>query len=144
MHNAVNRFRRETVSTSLLAKADGMFLWVKLMLVDLQRAATDDETTRRLTDLPHGLEEAYRHILTRLVTRIDKHQQQLVRLISVLLTTCGRQLETEELRYAYGMMVEPESESTLSTTSRFLLRRQPEQFSIFVEACRPSARVFLM
>jgi tetratricopeptide (TPR) repeat protein len=115
---------RNTVSDSLLKKADGMFLWVKLMFDELKRAATDEETMQRLDDLPHGLEEAYRHILHRLLTTIDKRQVESVRILLSLVITCGRPLETEELRWAYAMMVKPASESSIE---RCLLRLPPDQ-----------------
>ncbi|PMD29123.1 TPR-like protein [Hyaloscypha variabilis F] len=117
---------RDMVSSSLLTQADGMFLWVKLMLDDLKRAATDSEITSRLEDLPRGLEKAYGYILKRLVARLDKYQQKLVRRIFVLATTCGRPLETEELRYACAMMAKLESGLTKSSTDSFLLRLPPE------------------
>jgi len=115
---------RSTVAETLLKKADGMFLWVKLMLDDLKRAATDDETIQRLDDLPHGLEEAYRHILHRLTTTLDKRQIKLVQILLTLAVTCGRPLEEEELRWAYAMVVKPASESNIEL---FLLRLPPDQ-----------------
>jgi len=127
---------RDAVSTSLLAKADGMFLWVRLMLDYLSTAACDDEILTRLTDLPHGLEQSYRLILTRLVARLDKHQQQLVPALLSFAAVSGRPLEMEELRSTYALVVKPTSVQTTSvqttsvqTTSsleRFILRLQPD------------------
>lgn len=51
---------REQIYTSLRENADGMFLWVKLMVDELQRSSSKFEVATRLRNLPVGLEETYR------------------------------------------------------------------------------------
>ena len=116
---------RDAVLSSLLAKSDGMFLWVKLMLV--KAAPNDHEVVNRLADLPSDLEKAYNLLLGRLSSKLDKHQLRLVHTLFTLTAASGRPLGMEELRYAYALVTKPESDSTSSGLERFFLRLQPEE-----------------
>ncbi|KAF2261856.1 hypothetical protein CC78DRAFT_535313 [Lojkania enalia] len=116
----------EVVSRVLLEKADGMFLWVKLMIEDLGRAATKHEVTERLRDLPQGLEDAYRFILSRLLNRLDKYQLKLVENILSLLSASGRPLRFEEWRYAYALATRSKSDTPGLGLDDFLPELLPE------------------
>ena len=55
----------DTVERRLMDKADGMFLWVRLVVAMLLQETSEDGIKRRLDRLPDGLEEAYASILER-------------------------------------------------------------------------------
>ncbi|CAI6340820.1 unnamed protein product [Periconia digitata] len=115
---------RDQILDTLTSRADGMFLWTKLMLDYLRASLSDDEILRRLSDLPHGLEQSYASVLNRLGTRLDKHQQRLVGYLFSFAACCGRPLKFEEIRYVYALTVRPAS--TTSKLDSFLLKVQPE------------------
>ena len=60
---SISQFR-QTVFETLKDKSDGMFLWVSLMVDDLNRSSSKFELRERLQTLPHGLEEAYQMIFS--------------------------------------------------------------------------------
>jgi len=109
---------RDSVCLTLQAKSDGMFLWVKLMIDDLQKSDTQSQVSERLRDLPHDLEKAYRLLLSRLVQQLDHHQLKLTRSILMLAVTSMRPLELEELPCAYALILE---DSPSSFKDRLLL-----------------------
>ncbi|KAI9856968.1 MAG: hypothetical protein M1813_008684 [Trichoglossum hirsutum] len=94
---------RDPVFKSLQEKSDGMFLWVKLMIDDLRKSATLFEVTERLSGLPRGLEEAYRHRFLRLVRELDHFQLSLARKVLTFTIVSFRPLELEELQYALAI-----------------------------------------
>lgn len=117
---------RDNVFTTLLSRADGMFLWVKLMLDYLGASLCDDEVLTRLSDLPYGLEESYTLILDRLANRLDKHQQRLVGYLLSFVTICGRPMSIDEVQHAYALAIKPESHGAQSGLDAFLLRLRSE------------------
>lgn len=54
------------VRQNLQDKAQGMFLWVRLVKTMLEECSTQDEFEAAIEQLPHGLDEAYGRILSRL------------------------------------------------------------------------------
>lgn len=115
---------RDKILATLLDEADGMFLWVNLMLEYLSASLCDDEVLTRLADLPRGLEQSYISVLARLSARLDKHQKRLVGHLFAFATCCGRALKFEEVQYAYALATKPDSES--ATLESFMLRIQPD------------------
>lgn len=58
---------RTDITDEILAKASGSFLWVKLALETLRENwHTEDDIRKSLTDIPEGMEDLYRQMLTSL------------------------------------------------------------------------------
>ena len=57
---------KELVQNKLLARADGMFLWTKLMIGQIASQATLDAVEKALNDLPPDLPQTYLRILSNL------------------------------------------------------------------------------
>jgi tetratricopeptide (TPR) repeat protein len=94
---------REHVTRGLRQKSDGMFLWVKLMIDDLRKASSRYEVTERRQNLPRGLQEAYRMLLSRLVDRLDRFELRLLRCILAFTIVSCRTMRLEELQYAQAL-----------------------------------------
>jgi hypothetical protein len=96
---------REHVVILLQDRADGMFLWVKLMVDDLQKSSSKFELMERLQNMPHGLQDAYRLLFTRLIGRLDTFERRLARCIFSLTIVARRPLKLEELQYAQALNI---------------------------------------
>jgi hypothetical protein len=92
------------VSDALQAKAGGMFLWAKLMIDHLSRAANKEEALKRLEDLPRGLERAYVVILSRLANSLDTRDLLFARGILEITAIARRSLTIEETRIALALI----------------------------------------
>ena len=93
----------EQITRVLKEKSDGMFLWVRLMIDDLQRSSSPFEIKERLQDLPHGLENAYRLIFLRISQKLDKFERQLTQNIFAFMIAACRPLNFDEARFAYAL-----------------------------------------
>lgn len=91
------------VVTTLRDKADGMFLWAKLMIDDLSKSSSRSEVMERLRNLPRGLEDAYRLVLTQMVKTLDKFDLRLAHCILNLTVVACRPLLLGELQYAQAL-----------------------------------------
>ena len=91
------------ISHILQEKSDGMFLWVKLTIEDLRKAATRSEIVERIQKSPRGLEDIYRAILSRLTQKLDRFELQLAQNILGFATVCCRPLTYDQLRYAHAL-----------------------------------------
>ncbi|KAF2189335.1 hypothetical protein K469DRAFT_748014 [Zopfia rhizophila CBS 207.26] len=107
----------EHVVTNLQEKADGMFLWAKLMIDDLRKSSSRSEIMERLRNLPRGLQDAYRLLLARLVHRLDNFELRLARCILSLTIVSRRPLRLEELQYAQALDIR----STLAPSAQLSL-----------------------
>ena len=94
---------RDLVFEALQEKSDGMFLWVKLMIDDLRKSATQFEVMERLRNLPRGLERAYRLLFLRLVEKLDDLELVRARKVLALTIASCRALRVDELRHAYAL-----------------------------------------
>ncbi|KAL3480754.1 NACHT and TPR domain protein [Aspergillus californicus] len=56
------KLRREILET-LSAKAEGMFLWVNLMMQELVKRKSETSMRKSLKEAPRGLKEMFRHVL---------------------------------------------------------------------------------
>ena len=56
----------ERVTSIIQGRANGMFLWVRLVKAGLEDCSSEFEFESRMEDLPDGLDEAYRRILNQL------------------------------------------------------------------------------
>jgi len=112
---------QDFVFKALQEKSDGMFLWVKLMIDDLRKSATQFEVMERLRNLPRGLERAYRLLFLRLVEKLDNLELIRARKVLALTIASCRALRVDELRYAYAL------DSRSSSTFEEHLFLQPDQ-----------------
>jgi len=94
------------VSSTLQAKAGGMFLWAKLMIDHLSRAANKEEALKRLDDLPRGLEKAYAVVLSRLADNLDTRNLLFVQKVLEITVIARRSLTIEETRIALALIGE--------------------------------------
>ena len=94
---------RENVVYTLKSKSDGMFLWVKLMIDDLKRSSSISEVSKRLLNLPSGLENAYRHIVLNLSRKFDPFEISLARDVLVYTSIACRPLQFNEFRYVHAL-----------------------------------------
>jgi tetratricopeptide (TPR) repeat protein len=112
---------QDFVFKALQEKSDGMFLWVKLMIDDLRKSATQFEVMERLRNLPRGLERAYRLLFLRLVEKLGDLELIRARKVLALMIASCRALRVDELRYAYAL------DSRSGSTFEEHLFLQPDQ-----------------
>ena len=94
---------RKNVYETLKDKSDGMFLWVRLMVDDLNKSSSKSEFSERLQNLPCGLEKAYQLLFFHLSERLDKYELRLAQTTLAFTTTSCRPLHFDELRYAFAI-----------------------------------------
>ena len=112
---------QDFVFKALQEKSDGIFLWIKLMIDDLRKSATQFEVMERLRNLPRGLERAYRLLFLRLVEKLDNLELIRARKVLALTIASCRALRVDELRYAYAL------DSRSGSTFEEHLFLQPDQ-----------------
>ena len=113
---------QDSVIGTLKEQSDGMFLWVKLMVNDLQRSSTQHEVAERLQNLPRGLEEAYQATLQHLTQRLDSFELHLAQTIFAFVCVAYRPLSFDELSYAWALVSRSATSSvTKHPLDRFLL-----------------------
>ncbi|KAG4441335.1 hypothetical protein IFR05_003198 [Cadophora sp. M221] len=90
---------------TLRKQSEGMFLWVRLIIQDLQTSSSAAEARQRLDFLPRGLAESYRQVLRRIhdSSGKDSSRTRLVRNVLAFTVACRRPLSYQELRYALAM-----------------------------------------
>ena len=88
------------IRNTLLAKSNGMFLWVALQIESLCIMKTDEDIRQALADLPRDLAETFSRILKR--SRMPGKTYQT--LIFHLVLSAFRPLSTEEIREALAVI----------------------------------------
>lgn len=90
---------------TLRNQSEGMFLWVRLMIQDLQNSSSAAEARQRLDCLPRGLAESYRQVLRHIHDSSvkDPSRIRLIRNVLAFTVACRRPLSYQELRYALAM-----------------------------------------
>ncbi|KAF3904087.1 hypothetical protein ABW20_dc0109725 [Dactylellina cionopaga] len=111
---------QERIFQEVLDKSDGNFLWIKLMIEDLRKSATNDELMKRLQDMPQGLERLYRTLFSRLLERLDRRGLALSRKAFALTIAASRVLSVDEMRYCYAL----DSKSDSPLEDRLLLQAE--------------------
>jgi hypothetical protein len=84
------------IQDTLLAKSQGMFLWVALQIESLYAMKTDNAICQALADLPKDLSETF----SRILQRSEGSGKPYQRLMLEIVTIAYRPLTTEELREA--------------------------------------------
>ena len=88
---------------TLRTNSDGMFLWVKLAVHDLNKPASNSVLKERLRHLPYGLIQTYQHLLLSLVRAMDDTDRRLLHIILSLVVAARRPMKLEELQYAEAL-----------------------------------------
>jgi hypothetical protein len=105
----------EMIRKALLDKAGGTFLWVSLVLDDLEDC-NDYEVEDKLSELPHGLNEIYDRILK----NVKRGREKTAEFVLQCTTAARRPLSIEELGTAYAVEFKNEVNEldTLDSKSR--------------------------
>jgi tetratricopeptide (TPR) repeat protein len=90
------------ITERLMSNANGQFIWVRLILDELRKAAFVREIDDILDNLPAGLEKAYLRIFHRL-SKEPRRRQQAARDIFYWLSCAERPLSLRELEYALAL-----------------------------------------
>ncbi|KAH8714814.1 hypothetical protein GQ44DRAFT_582173, partial [Phaeosphaeriaceae sp. PMI808] len=90
---------RTTVQTTLLARAEGTFLWVGFAMHELSQKETCSEVLEALDALPSGLPAIYSCMLL----RIPVKRREISRVILRWVTMAMRPLQLQELASAVGI-----------------------------------------
>lgn len=104
----------------LREKSSSLFLWVRLMISDLEKACSKHELEQRLQNVPQGLEDAYRLIFSRIKQRLDDRELQRTQVILALVITARRPFRIEELMYALALWMRSNSKTTGTSLEEFL------------------------
>lgn len=124
---------RTEVAEKLLSGADGMFIWVNLMLQELFKKAGEASIRQALKQAPKGIKQMLRHVLERFSASADSEDEKLFYLNELLLwTTCAARpltlMEVEailQLKSPSGDgMVYPEGPLRKDWASFFTLTRE--------------------
>ena len=117
---------RNNVCKTLKDKSDGMFLWVRLMVDDLNKSSSKSEFSERLQNLPCGLEKAYQLLFLHLSERLDKYELRLAQKTLAFTTTSCRPLHFDELRYAFAIYCRS-LEAMTQPLEKYLLLQPPQR-----------------
>ena len=117
---------RKNVYEILKDKSDGMFLWVRLMVDDLNKSPSKSEFSERLHNLPYGLEKAYQLLFFHLSERLDKYELRLAQTTLAFTTTSCRPLNFDELRYAFAIYCRS-LEAMAQPLEKYLLLQPPQR-----------------
>ncbi|KAH6698319.1 hypothetical protein BKA61DRAFT_622021 [Leptodontidium sp. MPI-SDFR-AT-0119] len=100
-----NHRSKALMEKTLRNQSEGMFLWVRLMIQDLQNSSSTAEARQRLDCLPRGLAESYRQVFRHIHDSSVKDPSRICLIRNVLAFTvaCRRPLSYQELRYALAM-----------------------------------------
>ncbi|KAH7355162.1 hypothetical protein BKA65DRAFT_581895 [Rhexocercosporidium sp. MPI-PUGE-AT-0058] len=115
------------IASSVADKADGMFLWVRLVTQELEQCFCGRDLEECAKSLPHGLKEAYGRILDRILDEaVSPHIRSLSVRILEWMSCSYRRLKLHEI--LDGVSIHPNCTSLESSTK--LSRR------VF-DLCRP-------
>ncbi|PWY88579.1 NACHT and TPR domain protein [Aspergillus sclerotioniger CBS 115572] len=116
---------RHEIVEKLSAGAEGMFLWVNLMLQELVKKRNESSIRKALDDPPKGLKEILRHVLANF--SISSNEEELEYLNEILLwVTCSQQPLTLGLIDAILKLKSPEGDGIIYLEGA--LRRQFASF----------------
>jgi WD40 repeat protein len=96
---------RQDVESQILAKSNGSFLWVKLVMSQLSEAHTIEEIQSLVQETPQVMEDLYRDVLTSISTSLSTSPQPLALAIAIFTwTACAtRPFTVDELQTALKM-----------------------------------------
>jgi len=140
----------------LVSEADGQFLWVRLMIEELERATYLSDIQKILANVPRGLGQLYARTLERLLKEPD-HRQGAAHLLLKWLACSERHLTVRELSTALAIRVgademHPEDqiidlrgfvEETCGSLVRFT-QSSTESYSVTVSFVHLTVKAFLL
>lgn len=145
---------QKDVTQQVLQKASGCFLWVKLALDVLQSSwHTQDDIRRALTEVPHGMEQMYDHMLAKVHRQSPRYQAIASRILTWAVCS-WRPLTIAELEivlhpdftgflsleetvveiYAHFISVDESKVSIIHATARDFLLKSNAKGSTFVDS----------
>lgn len=104
------------ITQKLMAKSNGQFLWVRLVLHELCKASFVHEIDEILDDLPTGIAQAYLRVFERL-GREPRRRQQVATALFRWLTCTERPLSLVELEFALSLQA---GDDQLGSTKRMI------------------------
>jgi WD40 repeat protein len=96
---------RQTIKAQILGKADGCFLWVKLVLEELHRVHTSAEIRQVLGDVPSDMDALYSRVLNFMSQTLPPKGKDLARAILTWTVCAARALTTNELKAALQLHI---------------------------------------
>ncbi|KAK5990317.1 Protein SERAC1-like protein [Cladobotryum mycophilum] len=91
------------LESKLLHKSSGSFIWVRLVLQELETAFTDDDVEDILNEVPDDLHRIYERILVSIET--NKRRARVAKSILFFVALAIRPMTTEELRQAVQLHI---------------------------------------
>ncbi|KIW21374.1 hypothetical protein PV08_01954 [Exophiala spinifera] len=88
----------EEIIEVIALKADGMFLWVRLILDELRKCYSMDELRKTVEGLPKGIDEAYGRVLERITKEMDVDEYAKARRILEWLACSCRLMKIHEVQ----------------------------------------------
>lgn len=131
---------RETLRTLILAKSNGCFLWVILVLENLRKIVGTQARLRALEEMPPGMDQLY----SRVVQTMSDKEMVLSKTILTWVSLAIRPLTTAELKHVIEQLAMDEVEEIQLIISKYcndLLYIDPSQR---VRMRHASARDFLL
>lgn len=89
--------------SSIASKAEGMFLYARLVLDDIESQSNVEQIRREAKDLPNGLKEAYGRILTRIDQDLGIQQSKEARTILAWVACSSVPLTKHEIQLAVAV-----------------------------------------
>ncbi|KAF3057116.1 Vegetative incompatibility protein HET-E-1 [Daldinia childiae] len=103
------------IQHNVLDKSDGMFLYAKLVMANLEGQPTRHHLRQEFDSLPSGLEEAYDRNLRRITSNPNRNQAEVARRILLLMVCARRPLRWREVQAAISISLD---EQALDSTRR--------------------------
>ena len=133
---------RDLILESILAKSDGCFLWVRLVMDELKRVHTAAEVRRVLREVPMDMDDLYIRILDKMETL--QYGKRLAQTILVWVACAARPLTVEELQKAVELDINDDVDSierAIASTCGQLVYVDSNRF---VRMIHQTARDFLL
>ncbi|TVY46999.1 Vegetative incompatibility protein [Lachnellula occidentalis] len=112
----------DRIERQIVAKADGMFLWVRLMMQSLEECHSPQELVESVNTLPEGLDKAYKRILDDLQSRSSDKSIRILQWIA-----CSFRI----------MKVHEIKDGVVLQMSGAILNEQTKLVDSFWEHCKP-------
>jgi Tfp pilus assembly protein PilF len=94
---------RESAFKTLQNGSNGMFLWVKFVVADLNKSSSKAELIERLHNIPKGLQQTYRHLLSQILERLDDVDLKFAQRVLAFIIAARQPLSHNELQYAQAI-----------------------------------------
>ena len=102
LSNFLDNTMSHRITQALISKADGQFLWTRLMVESLEKATCLSEINQILNNVPRGLSQLYGRILEKLLAE-NHRRQRTAQLLLNWLACAERHLTVSELATALAI-----------------------------------------